>query len=108
MSLLAAFFVEVALVTYRSVKAGGVTVPKTAPIPAPLPSLYTSAVLVYGGLALVPGRGSAVAGLVGWGFVVATLLNLFNPGAANAAAASGAGLTAALSSTPAAAGTSLD
>jgi len=88
--LLGAFFVEVALVTYRSVTQGGVKVPKTAPIPAPLPSLYTSAIIVYGGLALLPKSLAPVPALVGWGFVVATFLNLYNPGSANKAAASNA------------------
>ncbi|HEV3370877.1 MAG TPA: hypothetical protein VG074_15025 [Acidimicrobiales bacterium] len=94
--LLGAFFVEVALVTFRSVSQGGLKVPATAPIPAPLPSLYTSVILVYGGLSLAPRSVAPLATLIGWGFVVATFLNLYTPGSANAAAAANAQLAANL------------
>jgi hypothetical protein len=77
--------VELALVTYRSVTQGGVKVPSAAPLHAPLPSLYTSAIIIYGGLAVLPKSLAPVPALVGWGFVVATLLNLYTPGSANAA-----------------------
>lgn len=95
--LLGAFLVEVALVTYRSVTQGGVKVPTTAPIPAPLPSLYVSAVIVYGGLGLLPDSLAPVPALIGWGFVVATFLNLYTPGSANAAKAGQAQLAQGLS-----------
>jgi hypothetical protein len=98
--LLAAFFVEVALVTYRSVTQGGVKVPQSAPIPAPLPSLYTSAIVVYGGLGLLPSSLAPLPALVGWGFVVATFLNLYTPGSANAAAASNAALAQGVTTSP--------
>jgi hypothetical protein len=100
--LLGAFLVEVALVTYRSVTQGGVKVPGTAPIPAPMPSLYVSAVIVYGGLGLLPDSLAPVPALIGWGFVVATFLNLYTPGSANAAKAANASLAQGLSSKPAA------
>lgn len=96
MGLFSAFIVEVGLITYRSLKGGGLKVPATAPIPLPLPSYYVSAVFVYGALGLVPGRAAPIAGLIGWGFVVATALELFNPGAANDAAASKASTAATL------------
>lgn len=102
--LLGAFFVEVALITYRSVSQGGVKVPDTAPIPAPLPSWYTSAILVYGGLAVLPRSFAPIPALVGWGFVVATFLNLFTPGSANAAAASSVSLAKQLGTTTASGG----
>ena len=98
--LLAAFFVEVALVTYRSVSQGGVKVPTTAPIPAPLPSLYTSAIVLYGGLSLLPSALAPLPGLIGWGVVVATWLNLYTPGSANAAAAGNAQLGTGLGTNP--------
>ena len=98
--LLGAFLVEVGLVTYRSVTQGGVKVGKTAPLPAPMPSLYLSAVIVYGGLGLLPKSLAPVPALLGWGFVVATWLNLYNPGGANAAAASNAALASALTTSP--------
>jgi hypothetical protein len=98
-TLIAAFIAEVGLITYRSVRAGGVQVPTTAPLPAPLPSLYTSAILVYGTLSLIPASLAPLPGMVGWGFVVATLLNLYTPGAANTAAASTAKLANALGPT---------
>jgi len=94
--LFGAFVFEVALVTYRAVTGGQIVTRKgqqsTAPLPAPLPSLYTSAIVVYGGLALLPGSLAPIPALVGWGFVIATFLNLYTPGAANAAAKSNAAL----------------
>lgn len=95
--LLGAFLVEMALVSYRDITQGGIKVRQgqqsTAPIKAPLPSLYTSGIIVYGSLALIGSSFRAAAPvttLVGWGFVVATLLNLYTPGSANAANAANA------------------
>lgn len=106
-ALLAAFFTEVILVTYRTVSQGGVKVAggtgatgSTAPLPAPLPSLYTSTIIIYGGLSLLPQSLAPVPALIGWGLVVATFLNLYTPGSANASAASNAALAKSLSSTP--------
>lgn len=86
-ALLGAFLVEVGLVTYRDVALGGIQVKKgkqsTAPLHAPLPSLYTSVIVIYGGLSLLPRSMAPLPAMVGWGFVVATFLNLFDPGAAN-------------------------
>ena len=98
--LLAAFLVETALVTYRSVTQGGAKVPAAAPIGAPLPSTYTSVILVYGALGLLPSSLAPLPSLVGWGFVVATFLNLYTPGSANAAAASSNTLATALKPAP--------
>lgn len=101
--LLGAFLVEMALVTYRSVTQGG-TQPTAAPIKAPLPSLYTSGIVVYGGLAIFASASSSiapVATLVGWGFVVATFFGVLTPGSANAAAASNATLAKGLTTTTA-------
>lgn len=89
--LLGAFIAEMVLVTYRGV-TGGLKVPQQAPLHAPLPSTYTSAVIVYGALGILPKSLAPLPTLIGWGFVVATFLNLYNPGAANAAAASSATL----------------
>jgi hypothetical protein len=92
--LFGAFLFETALITYRAVTQGQVVTRKgkqsTAPLPAPLPSLYTSAILVYGVLGLAPQSVAPLPALVGWGFVVATFLNLYTPGSANAGAASNA------------------
>ena len=104
-TLLAAFLAEVGLITYRSVRSGGVKTPDTAPIPVPLPSLYTSAILVYGTLSLAPSSLAPVAGLVGWGFVMETFLNLYTPGAADTAGAANAKLASALGPSPVAAPT---
>lgn len=71
--LLAAFFAQVGIITYKAV-SGGVKTPTTAPIPLPLPSHYTAAALIYGGLAVLPDSLGSVPGLVGWGLVVANLL----------------------------------
>jgi hypothetical protein len=96
--LFAAFMVEVGLITYRSVTQGGTKVPTAAPLKAPLPSNYVSAVFVYGALALLPKSLTPIPSLLGWGFVVATFLNVYTPGSANAGAASNASLAQGLSS----------
>lgn len=73
---LAAFFVEAALITYRGVKTA-----KTGPIAhLVLPGDYAGAAIVYGVLGLL-GKTQAepVAAAIAWGFVVATLLNLWTP-----------------------------
>lgn len=84
-SLLAAFVAEVTLITYRQysqggVAGGGINVPGSAPMNLPLPASYTAPIIAFGALALVPPSGQSFAGLVGWGLVLATVLNLF-PGA---------------------------
>jgi hypothetical protein len=68
--LLAAALVEVALVTYRDLSANKVLPP---------PSDYVAVAIIFGGLGLVPESGSQFASLTGWGFVVATFLNLWSP-----------------------------
>jgi hypothetical protein len=102
--LFGAFLVEVGLITYRSVSQGQTANKKgsqsTSPLPAPLPSTYTSAILVYGALGLLPKSLAPVPALVGWGFVVATFLNLYQPGSATAAATSNATLASALTTAP--------
>lgn len=102
--LLAAFLFEVGLITYREVTQGGIVVKKgkqsTAPLPAPLPSLYTSAILIYGGLSLLPKSLAPVPALLGWGFVVATFLNLYTPGGANASKAANAAAAQGLTTSP--------
>lgn len=76
--LLAAWFAEIAIITYR-----GFERKSTVPVPIqglPLPADYVGATVLFGGLGLL-GRTQAqgVATLVGWGLVVATLLNLWTP-----------------------------
>ena len=99
-TLLAAAFVETLLVTYRAVTQGGTKTPTAAPIHAPLPSLYTSVIVVYGALGVLPKSLAPLPGMVGWGFVVATLLNLYTPGYHNAAVANNAQLVSGLTSAP--------
>lgn len=96
--LFAAFMIEVGLITYRSVTQGGTKTPTAAPLKAPLPSMYTSAIFVYGGLALLPKSIAPIPALLGWGFVVATFLNVYTPGSANAGSASNASLAQGLTS----------
>lgn len=102
--LLGAFLIEVGLITYRAATGGQVVTRKgkqsTAPLPAPLPSVYTSAIFIYGGLGLLPKSLAPVPALVGWGLVVATFLNLYKPGSANMAASGNAALATALTSKP--------
>jgi hypothetical protein len=84
---------EVALITYRDVKNKSNV---DNPIPhMPIPSQYVSVIIIFGGLALFPGQAAKLASAIGWGFVVATALQVWTPGstvnsakAASAAAAS--------------------
>src|ERR1700721_473029 len=68
--LLAAALVEVGLVTYRALSSSKILPP---------PSDYVAVAIIYGGLGLLPESGANFASLVGWGLVVATLLNLWSP-----------------------------
>ena len=68
--LLAAALAESAVISYRDLK--------TVKMPPP-PSDFVAVAVIYGGLALLPDSASTVAGMFGWGLVVATLLNLWSP-----------------------------
>lgn len=76
--LLSAWVAEMILIAYRGAKSGS-----TANNPIPhlaLPSEYASTFIIFGALAFVPGEAQKVATAVGWGLVLATFLNLWNPG----------------------------
>jgi hypothetical protein len=76
-AILPAALAETALVTWRAVSKGNA---KSNPVPnLPLPSNYTSVILFYGALALIPESGATFAAAVGWGMVIATLLNFWDP-----------------------------
>ena len=79
--LLSAWLAEVVLITYRSAKqqsvGKGVASPPIAGLP--LPSEYAASFIIYGALAFIPGEGAKVATAIGWGLVVATFLNLWDP-----------------------------
>lgn len=69
---------ETIVITYRDVKNGSNA---DNPIPhLPIPAQYASVVIVYGALAFFPERASNLAAMIGWGFVLATVLNLWTPG----------------------------
>ena len=68
--LLAAALTETVLVSWRDLKVSR--------IPPP-PSDFVAVAVIYGGLALLPESASTFTSLVGWGFVVATWLNLWDP-----------------------------
>jgi hypothetical protein len=74
--LTTAWLTEVVLISYRGAKAGG---QGTGDVPLPLPSQYVSTFIIYGALGLLPDSASGFASAVGWGFVLATLLNLWEP-----------------------------
>lgn len=76
-SLTLAWLAEAVLITYR---AAGQQGSKSNPIAHfPLPSEYVGSFIIFGALSLVPGpQGQRVAGLFGWGLVVATALNLWD------------------------------
>lgn len=68
--LLAAAVAETVLVSWRDLHQDHIP---------PLPSDYVAVAILYGGLALFPETASTFTSLVGWGFVLATFLNLWNP-----------------------------
>lgn len=68
--LFGAALVETALVTYRDVSKEKVPPP---------PSDYVAIAIIYGLLGLLPESGQGFANVVGWGLVVATLLNFWSP-----------------------------
>lgn len=75
-SVLAALVVELALITYRGVSKG---TNKNTPIPpVPVPAEYAGAVIVFGVLAVLPGRAQIPASVFAWGLVVATALNFYD------------------------------
>lgn len=83
-----AWIAELIVITYRSGKqqsvagAGGNGQPVnlTRPIAhLPMPSELAATFIIYGALSFVPGRGQQVAGYIGWGIVLATVLNLWDP-----------------------------
>jgi hypothetical protein len=75
--LLTAWLAEIVLISYRATRSGASE--GTASVPFPLPSQYASTFIIYGTLGLLPDQADALAAVVGWGFVVATLLNLWVP-----------------------------
>jgi hypothetical protein len=78
---------EIALITYRDIKNG---INAQNPIAhLPVPSQYVSVVTVFGGLSLLPSSADRLGALLGWGFVVATALNVFTPGGRTIEAATG-------------------
>lgn len=69
---------ETIVISYRDIKNGS---NKDNPIPhLPLPSQYTSVIIVFGALAFFPEKAANLAAVIGWGFVAATVLNLWTPG----------------------------
>ena len=76
-TLTLAWIAEAALITYRAVGRGQASDNPVAHLP--LPSEYVGTVIVFGTLGLIPGpNGQRVAGLIGWGLVIATALNLWD------------------------------
>lgn len=78
---------EIALITYRDIKNKSNAQNPIAHLP--VPSQYVSVVTVFGGLSLLPSSADRLGALLGWGFVVATALNVFTPGGRTIAAATG-------------------
>lgn len=80
-SLLAPWLAELIIISYRSVMLENKKVDTLKPIPhLPVPAELASTVIIFGALSFIPGEGQRVATAAGWGLVVATLLNLWNPG----------------------------
>jgi hypothetical protein len=68
--LFAAAMVESGIITWRDISQ--------TKVPPP-PSDYVAVAIIFGGLALLPESAGSFPSLVGWGFVIATFLNLWSP-----------------------------
>ena len=68
--LLLAALVEASLISWRDLSKQKVL---------PLPSDYVAVAILYGALGLLPAKAAPTASLIGWGIVLATFLNLFDP-----------------------------
>jgi hypothetical protein len=77
-SLMAAWLAEIAIITYRSA-ANKDSIPNRPIKSLPLPSEYVATFVVYGALSFIPAEGARAASAFGWGLVLATLLNLWEP-----------------------------
>lgn len=76
-TLTTAWLAELLVLTYRGSKQHSMDRPITG---LALPAEYASSFIIYGALSLIPdGPGARVAGLFGWGIVLATVLNLWDP-----------------------------
>lgn len=76
--LTAAWLAEIIVIAYRGAKTGST---QNNPIPhLALPSEYASTIIIYGALSFIPSEGQKFATTMGWGLVVATVLNLWTPG----------------------------
>ena len=76
-TLTTAWLAELIAITYRGSKQ--LSYPRPIASVA-MPFEYASTFIIFGGLSLIPeGPASRVAGLFGWGLVVATVLNLWSP-----------------------------
>lgn len=72
-----ALFAELALITYRGSLRG---TSATNPIGnLPVPADYAGAIILFTILGAIPGEAARPAAIFGWGLVVATFLNLYNP-----------------------------
>jgi len=75
--VLSAFMAEIILITYRGAKAGKLT--KDLPVGhLPVPADYVGAMIIFGLLSALPGDLKRPAGVMGWGLVVATALNVLS------------------------------
>lgn len=80
--LFAAFLAEVGIITYRDLAGKD---PSHTIAGLPIPADYLAAVALYGALGLLAGTSEGArlpASLLGWGFVIATAMNL-TPAALN-------------------------
>lgn len=74
-SILLAFMAELGIITYRDLNGKD---PSHTVAGLPLPADYLAAVAIFGALGMVPkdSPSAKVAGLFGWGIVIATYLNV--------------------------------
>lgn len=100
--VVAPWLAELILITIRNTKKGA----SDNIAGFPLPADYLATFAIFGVLGALPSSASTFAAVTGWGYVVATALNLFDPTLNKAGDANGSGTAASVggvstSSTPA-------
>lgn len=78
-NIVAPFVIELALISWRSIFGSAQAKAQNTVAGLPIPSVYLSAVLVYGVLSLAKGEAARPATLSAWGFTVATAVNMWDP-----------------------------
>lgn len=75
--VIAPWLVEIVLLSWRDLLGNSPSTPGEKRLPWPSELLYTF--VLFGVLSVLPGEGKKVGAAIGWGIVVATLLQVWSP-----------------------------